>query len=96
MDLVTISDNMVQKPLFYAHFWHFFGQMPLGNNVAKAHPKISGDQKLFERVCSIYWKYLVNLRGSPRDRVGDLPLFFARGVRAFAIHLCPGVGGICH
>ena len=53
MDLGTISDNMAQKPLFYDHFWCFFGQMPLGNDVAMATPKIPGDQKLFERVCYI-------------------------------------------
>ena len=28
-----------------------FGQMPLGNSVAMAAPKVTGDQKLFERVC---------------------------------------------
>ena len=47
----TISDNMTQKPLFYAHFWRFFGQMPLRNSIAMATPKIPGDPKLFERVC---------------------------------------------
>ena len=43
-------------------------------------------------------------RVPPQDRVGDLPVFCAHGVghlpfifarawgRAFAIHLCPGVG----
>ena len=31
-------------------------------------------------------------RVSPRDRVGDLPVFCARGVGNFAIHLCLGVG----
>ena len=50
MDLGTISDNMAQKPLSYDHFWRFFGQTPLGNDVAMATPKIPGDQKLFERV----------------------------------------------
>ena len=53
VDLGTISDNMAQKPLFYDQFWRFFGQMPLENDVAMATPKISGDQKLFERVCYI-------------------------------------------
>ena len=53
MDLGTISDNMAQKLLFYAHFWRFFGQTPLENNVAMATPKIPGDQKLFGRVCYI-------------------------------------------
>ena len=53
MDLRTISDNMAQKPLFYDHFRRFFGQTPLGNDVAMATPKIPGDQKLFERVCYI-------------------------------------------
>ena len=53
MDLGTISDNTAQKPLFYDHFWRFFGQTPLGNDVAMATPKIPGDQKLFERVCYI-------------------------------------------
>ena len=44
------------------------------------------------------WKYQVNPRGSPRDRVGDLPVFcargvghlrfiFAQGVKAFAIDI---------
>ena len=28
-----------------------FGQMPFGNSVVMATPKVSGDQKLFERVC---------------------------------------------
>ena len=50
MGFGTISDNMVQKPLFYDHFWRFFGQRPLGNDVAMATPKNPGDQKLFERV----------------------------------------------
>ena len=49
VDLGTISDNMAQKPLFYDHFWRFFGQTPLENDVAMATPKISGDQKLFEK-----------------------------------------------
>ena len=58
--LETISANMTQKPLFYAHFWCFlvkrlleivfFGQMPLRNSVVMATPKAPGDQKLFERV----------------------------------------------
>ena len=39
------------KPLFYAHFDVFFGQMPLRNSVAMATPKIPGNQRLFERVC---------------------------------------------
>ena len=56
MDLGTISDNMAQKPLFYDHFWRFFGQTPLGNDVAMATPKIPGDQKLFERVFYIKTK----------------------------------------
>ena len=41
------------KTIFYDHFWRFFGQTPLGNDVAMATPKIPGDQKLFERVCYI-------------------------------------------
>ena len=41
------------KQLSYSHFWHFFGQTPLGNSTAIATPKIPGDQKLFERVCYI-------------------------------------------
>ena len=49
--LGMISDNMTQKPLFYAHFVAFFGQTPLRNSIATAIPKIPGDQKLFERVC---------------------------------------------
>ena len=53
VDLGTISDNMAQKTLFYDHFWRFFDQTPLGNDVAMATPKIPGDQKLFERVCYI-------------------------------------------
>ena len=53
MDLGTISDNMGQKPLFYDHFWRFFGQAPLGNDVAMATPKIPADHKLFEKVCYI-------------------------------------------
>ena len=28
----------------------------------------------------LLWKYQVNPRGSPRDRVGDLPVFCTRGV----------------
>ena len=51
MVLGTISDNITQKPLFYAHFMAFFGQTPLRNSVAMAAPKIPDDQKLFERVC---------------------------------------------
>ena len=38
---------MTQKPLFYVDF----GQMPFGNNVAMATPKVPGDRKLLERVC---------------------------------------------
>ena len=53
MDLGTISDNMAQKPLFYDHFWHFFGQTPLGNDVAMATPKIPGD-KNYLKECVIY------------------------------------------
>ena len=53
MDLGTISDNMAHKPLFYAHFWRFLGQTPLGNNVAMATPKIPGDQNYLEG-CAIY------------------------------------------
>ena len=45
--LGTISDNMTQQPLFYVTF----GQTPLKNSIAMAAPKVSGDQKLFERVC---------------------------------------------
>ena len=47
MVLGTISDNMTQTH----YFTLFFGQTPLRNNIAMATPKISGDQKLFERVC---------------------------------------------
>ena len=46
----TISANMRQKPLFYARFWCFLGQMPLKNSIVMATPKIPGDQKLFESV----------------------------------------------
>ena len=49
--LGTISDNMTQKPLFYARFWRFFGQTPVRNSVVMATHKAPGDQKLFERVC---------------------------------------------
>ena len=49
--LVTISDNMTQKSLFYTHFWRFFGQTPLRNSVVMTTPKVPGNQKLFERVC---------------------------------------------
>ena len=51
MVLGTISDNMTQKPLFYTHFWRFFGQTPLRNSVVMATPKVPGNQELFERVC---------------------------------------------
>ena len=44
---------MAQKPLFYVHFWHLFGQTLLGHSIAMAAPKIPGNQKLFERVCYI-------------------------------------------
>ena len=40
--LGTISDNMAQKPLFYAHFWRFFGQTSLRNSVAMAAGSKSG------------------------------------------------------
>ena len=43
--------NITQKPLFYAHFGHFFCQTPLRNSIAMTTPKIPGDQKLFGRVC---------------------------------------------
>ena len=42
----TISDNMIQKPLFYVIFC---GQMPLRYSFAMATPEIPGDQKLFEK-----------------------------------------------
>ena len=29
----------------------FFGQTPLRNSIVMATPEVSGDQKLFERVC---------------------------------------------
>ena len=32
-------------------FTSLFGQTPLSNSIAMATPKVSGDQKLFERVC---------------------------------------------
>ena len=41
------SDDFGQygaKPLFYAHFWRFFGQTPLRNSVAMATSKIPGNQ----------------------------------------------------
>ena len=41
------------KTIILRPFWGFFGQRPLGNDVAMATPKIPGDQKLFERVCYI-------------------------------------------
>ena len=50
MVLGTISDNMTQKPLFYARFLCFFGQTPFRNSIVMATPKVPGDQKLFERV----------------------------------------------
>ena len=53
MDLGTISDNMRAKAIILRPFLAFFGQTPLGNDVAMATPKIPGDQKLFERVCYI-------------------------------------------
>ena len=53
MDLGTISDNMAQKPLFYDYFWRFFGQTPLGNDVAIATPKSPGDQNYLKE-CVIY------------------------------------------
>ena len=43
----------------------------------------------------LLWKYQVNPRGSPRDRVGNLPLFCARGVWHCHSSL-PGGRGICH
>ena len=49
--LGTTSDNMAQKPLFYAYFWRFFDQTPLRYIIAMATPKIPSDQKLLERVC---------------------------------------------
>ena len=50
--LGTISDNMTQKPLFYARFLlRLFGQMLHRNSVVMAIPKVPGDQKQFERVC---------------------------------------------
>ena len=52
MDLGTISDNMAKNHYFMPVFT-FFGQAPLGNNVAMATSNIPGDQKLFERVCYI-------------------------------------------
>ena len=39
------------KTIILRPFWGFFGQTPLRNSIAMATPKISGDQKLFERVC---------------------------------------------
>ena len=50
MVLGTISDNMTQKPSFYARFLCIFGQTPLRNSIVMATPKVPGDQKLFERV----------------------------------------------
>ena len=50
MVLGTISDNMTQKPLFYAHFLCFFGKAPLRNSIVMATTKVPGDQKLIERV----------------------------------------------
>ena len=43
----AISDNMTQKPLFYA----LFGQTLLRNSAVMATPKVPGDQKLFKGVC---------------------------------------------
>ena len=46
--LETISDNMTQKPLFYARF---LAKRLLEIVLSLATPKVPGDQKLFERVC---------------------------------------------
>ena len=39
------------KTIILHRFWRFFGQTPLRNRVVMATPKVSGNQKLFERVC---------------------------------------------
>ena len=50
MVLGAISDNMsVDTKKHY--FTSFFGQTPLRNSIAMATPNITGDQKLFEKVC---------------------------------------------
>ena len=46
----TISDNMTQKPLFYASFWWFFWPNASRNSIVMATPKVPGDQGIFERV----------------------------------------------
>ena len=63
----------------------FFGQTPIRNSIAMATPKVSGNQKLFERVC-----YMLKLK------VTTFQLPIPDGFRAvLKKNSWGGGGGIC-